>query len=261
MQLHNLKFSTDPNQVKCKTKLMAFLKKPRDLPNLSLCGNPLPWVNKIKHLGNTISNVMDGCQLDIKVKLAKYVDKSISLCQEFYFAHPKTKVKLNNIYNNHFTGSQLWKLGSRGLDKFEATYNRSVKIMFDLPWATHRYFVEPLTDTPHMSRTLAKRYLSFIDKVRNSKKESLRQLLQIVEYDARTTTGSNLRTIMTRAGCDTVDQLKAGRGDFEYHPVSEEEVWRINFLKELVEVKHGELSVAGMNMDELEQIMVYLCTT
>ena len=58
--------STDTNPDKCKTKLMAFLKKKRELPKLMLCGNPLPWVTKIKHLGNTISNVVDGCQLDIK---------------------------------------------------------------------------------------------------------------------------------------------------------------------------------------------------
>ena len=29
---HNLKFSTDPDPVKCKTKLMAFKSKPRNLP-------------------------------------------------------------------------------------------------------------------------------------------------------------------------------------------------------------------------------------
>ena len=39
---HNLKFSTDPDPRKCKTKCMAFLKKPRKLPNVYLCGNPLP---------------------------------------------------------------------------------------------------------------------------------------------------------------------------------------------------------------------------
>ena len=44
---HNLKFSTDPDPVKCKTKLMAFMKRPRQLPNLILCGVSLPWVNKI----------------------------------------------------------------------------------------------------------------------------------------------------------------------------------------------------------------------
>ena len=82
---HNLKFSTDPNPTKCKTKLMAFLKKPRELPGLMLCGNPLPWVDKLKHLGNTISNKMDGNQLDIKVKAGMYIDKNNYIAQQFYF--------------------------------------------------------------------------------------------------------------------------------------------------------------------------------
>ena len=47
---HNLSFSTDPNPNKSKTKCMAFLLKKRNLANLSLCGNKLPWVNVGKHL-------------------------------------------------------------------------------------------------------------------------------------------------------------------------------------------------------------------
>ena len=39
---HNLKFSTDPNPIKCKTKTMAFLRKPCPLHSLLLCDNPLP---------------------------------------------------------------------------------------------------------------------------------------------------------------------------------------------------------------------------
>ena len=92
---------------------MTFLKKPRDLPKLLLFGNLLPWVNKVIHLGYTISNVMDGCQMDIKTKAARYVDKCSSLDQEFHFAHPEMRIKIQNIYNNHFTGSQLWKLNSK----------------------------------------------------------------------------------------------------------------------------------------------------
>ena len=33
---HNLKFSTDPNPVKCKTKCLAFLKAERKLPDIVL---------------------------------------------------------------------------------------------------------------------------------------------------------------------------------------------------------------------------------
>ena len=79
--------------------------------------------------------------------------------------HPQTKVTINNIYNNgHFTGSQLWKIGSKEYGKVETTFNRSVKIMYDLPWATHRYLIEPLVGSQHVSRILARRYLSFVEK-------------------------------------------------------------------------------------------------
>ena len=161
---HNLKFSTDPNPVKCKTKLMAFMKKQRELPRLLLCGNLLPWVDRVKHLGNHISNVIDGNQMDTKIKAAKYIDKNNSLIQEFHFAHPCSKLKINDIYNSHFTGCQLWYLGSKEVEKLESTYNRSVKIMMDLPWATHKNMIEPMSESPHVSSILAKRYLSVLHK-------------------------------------------------------------------------------------------------
>ena len=41
MNEHSLKFSTDKDPNKSKTKCMAYLKRPRHLPNLILCGNPL----------------------------------------------------------------------------------------------------------------------------------------------------------------------------------------------------------------------------
>ena len=46
---HNLKFSTDLNPKKCKTKCMAFLIRQRELPSMMLCGNPLPWVDRMLH--------------------------------------------------------------------------------------------------------------------------------------------------------------------------------------------------------------------
>ena len=65
---HNLRFSTDPNPNKCKTKCMAFLNKARDLPSMFLCGNPLPWVTSLKHLGSTVTNKLDGCQQEYETE-------------------------------------------------------------------------------------------------------------------------------------------------------------------------------------------------
>ena len=83
---HKLRFSTDTNPTKCKTKTMAFLKTPRILPNLTLCGNPIPWTEKCKHLGTTLTNTIDGCEDDIRIKNAMYVEKN-----------PTTKLAVNKI--------------------------------------------------------------------------------------------------------------------------------------------------------------------
>ena len=101
---HNLKFSTDPNPKKSKTKCLAFLFKNRDLPKLNLGQDKLPWVSNVKHLGNTIENNLNGQRKDMSIKRARFIDKNNELLQEFYFAHPETLVKINNIYNSHFTG-------------------------------------------------------------------------------------------------------------------------------------------------------------
>ena len=63
--------------------------------------------------------------------------------QEFMFANPSSKIALNSIYNCHFTGCQLWDMFSPGAKKFP--YNRSSKVMAGLPYATHRYLIEPLS--------------------------------------------------------------------------------------------------------------------
>ena len=257
---HNLKFSTDPDPNKCKTKLMAFLKHPRILPSLSLCGIPLPWVNKLKHLGNTVANVVDGCQLDQKINNAKYIEKNNTLCQELHFAHPQSLFKVNTIYNSHYTGSQLWDLGGREMEKMEATYNRSVKIMYNLPWATHRNLIEPLTGVPHMKRILVWRYQGFIRKLQNSKKKALRNLLNLVKNDVRTTTGSNLRKIMLLSGKNTIKEVLDSRLDFEYHKLEEEEVWKESMLKEIIDIQNEENTMEALDNDELTDILEYLCT-
>ena len=65
---HNLKFSTDPNPNKSKTKCMAYQQKERELRNLKLCGNSLPWVRHGKHLGTRIDAANDILAKDIVEK-------------------------------------------------------------------------------------------------------------------------------------------------------------------------------------------------
>ena len=135
---HNLKFSTDENPSKCKTKCTVFSYGNPEVSDMRLCGNILPWVSEFKHLGNTISNVGGLTDQDIVIKRAQFISKNIEIRQEFYFASARTKFLLNQIYNTHFTGSPLWDLFGNHAKRLEGSYNLAVKNMFNklrLSWA------------------------------------------------------------------------------------------------------------------------------
>ena len=107
------------------------------------------------------------------------------------------------------------------MEKLESTYNKSVKMMFDLPWATHRYLVEPLTGKPRVSSLLVKRYLSFISKIDLSPKTPLKTLMEIAKQDVRSMTGANLRRIMLQSGRSSIDDMK--NVEIQCHIVPESE--------------------------------------
>ena len=122
-----------------------------------LCGNPLPWVDSLKHLGNTVVNIGDFARQDVKVKRENYVTTNVELNKEFYFSRPDTKFNINQIYNSHYTGSPLWNLFSPEVMQLEGSYNKSIKLIFDVPFDTHRNLIEPISGTTHVKIVLQKR--------------------------------------------------------------------------------------------------------
>lgn len=162
---HQLHYSTDPNPNKSKTKCMKFMKKDRFVKPVELCGNPLPWVNAIKHLGHTIENKIDGLKSDMKIKRANLINKNNELIQEFSYHHPKTLFKLNWIYKSHFTGCQLWNLFCREVEMIEKTWNTSVRLILDVPRNTHTRFIEPISECSHIKNILISRFLRFIKSI------------------------------------------------------------------------------------------------
>ena len=259
---HNLKFSTDPQPKKCKTKCIAFLKRQRDLPNLKLCGNNLPWVSSGKHLGNTIENKMDGMKLDLKQKRCRYITKNNDILQEFVSSHPDSLLKVNQIYNTDFTGSPLWKLFCEDSTRMESSWNKSVKLMMDLPLPTHRRLIEPLSGYPHISTVLMKRFLGFLSQIENSRKLIPKLLLNLVKFDVRSTTGHNLRKIMLDTNRTSVESVKSSDiNSVKYHPLNEDEQWKVNLVHELNGLKYGKLELDNFSDEEIEEMISFACTS
>ena len=229
---------------------------PRPVPKMKLCGNSLPWVKEILHLGNTITNDLNCIEQDMRRKNARYVSKNIEINQEFYFAAPETKMTVNDVYNKSWYGSVTWDLFCPMAVKIESTWNRSIKIMLDLPYSTHRGLIEPLSGRKHLKRVLIRRFLQFIASITVSSKPVLKTILAATKFDTRATTGKNLREIMILANKHCIDDISLEDSDsFNYFPRPPEAEWKTELLTFMLEER--ELG----NLDDGDkQFMEFLCS-
>ena len=72
-------FSTDKeNPEKSKTMCIAFMCKDKDkLTTIRLNGDPLPWKDKVNHLGTTLTSTCSSAS-DVMEKRAKFISKVYS---------------------------------------------------------------------------------------------------------------------------------------------------------------------------------------
>ena len=238
---------------------MVFQRKERILRKLKLNGEDLPWVKSVKHLGSTIMNDVN-CRMrqDLIEKRAMYVSRNNELSQEFFFAHPKTKILINSIYNTSFYSSPLWDIYSKDYSKLEKSWNVSQRIMLDLPRTSHRYFLEPLSKTMHVKKSLTKRFINFIGKLETSRKTVIRQILHEIRHDCRSTTGHNIRKLLLENNA-----LQLRNIDYEvipYKRVPKGSDWKIGMVEELIEIKSGNLELAKFTMDEVGYLCRSICS-
>ena len=200
---------------------------------------------------------------DIKVKRANYIQKNNDIMQEFYFAHPSTKFHLNMVYNSHFSGSSLWDLFGREVEMLENTWNLSMRIMYDLPVETHRYFVEAVSEKPHAKMIMIKNFLRFCELVVKSGKEALNNVFQTVSRNVQSQTGRNLRKIMLLMKKANISELKSSevKESLKYKAVPDNQVWRIPIVKELIEVKAGNAVIEGFTNEEILEMLEHVCVS
>ena len=261
MNANNLKFSTHPLPTKCKTKCIAFMKKVQLLCPINLNGDDLPWVSETKHLGTKVLNIVKGMNGDMMEKRAIYINKNNELRQEFWFAHPKTIIKTNNIFNSSLYGSVLWDLFGKEALRLEKTWNISLRLMLGLHRETHRYFLEPVSGTRHIMFNLYKRFLTFVQNIMKHKKQPSRILCNVVLADVRSTTGSNFRRLMLRYEAGTFEELvQQMKMSWEYKQVENNDQWKIKAVSDLIEAGLDSSTLPNFTRREINELRDYIST-
>ena len=184
------------------------------------------------------------------------------MVDEFKFCHPDTQFHLNEIYNSSFYGSAIWDLFCRESEMLENTWNTSFRIMYNLPYATHRYFVQSVSTKMHIKNILLRRFLGFLNQIVRSQKKLPKLLLKTIKNDSRSTTGSNLRKLMLLLGKHTLEDIKVKDIDkVEYSVVEPANQWKVEMVKDLIVVRATRLHVDNFANYEFDEILEYLCTS
>ena len=136
------------------------------------------------------------------------------------------------------------------------SYNVGIRKFFGLPEGTHRFFIEKLTS--HMQSVLLKRFLKFIDKLKNCDKTSF--MFNLVKNDGRSVTGHNLRSIRDLVGKNTIDELCPCDADtIVYSETPPEQLWKVDFLHELINIKNDEYFLDYFKRREINAMIVNIC--
>ena len=267
-QKKNLKFGTNTNPEKSKTKCIAFCKKSLDMNNLrsvSLDGVPLPWVRSVKHLGNTLQSD-NSMKMDIAIKRGSFIGKTNSILQEFKSLKPSIMLKLVNSFATNLYGSSLWCLLSADCEKLYKAWNVMVRTVFGLDRTTHRRLIEPLSSSLHIKPALLSRYQKFCSTLATSPKFSIRYLTRITEGDNSTVMGKTLCYIAEECNVerDCVLHISPNyvKKSIKYCKLEDDENWKVEMGRELMESRdrHGSAVIPGFDQIELNEMLDYICT-
>ena len=141
---NNLKFSTDSNPAKSKTKCLYMVgSKVKNVvypAAIQLYGLDLPWVTHATHLGHELHQDCT-MNMDTRMKRADFISSSNDIRNMFNFALPGQILSAINVYSAHFYGAMLWDLFGDMAGQVYRSWNTCVKLVWDLPRSTHNYIL------------------------------------------------------------------------------------------------------------------------
>ena len=176
---------------------------------------------------------------DIKIKRAKFIDKSTEIRETFSFADPVQILQAVNIYCCDHYGSMSWDLQSKIANQYFNSWSTCVKLAWEVPRDTHSYFLDYLSgNLVAIKRDILGRYVGFYQSLLNSPSREVNILARIVFKDIRTTTARNLRFLEQETGGVTWPELPRkikGRLQERQPVVPREDQWRVQYLGKLLE--------------------------
>ena len=133
--------------------------------------------------------------------------------------------------------------------------------VYSLPWTTHRYLIQQISECAHPKTMLSTRFVRFLENISKSKKVCVRYLARLVKDDRRTLVGKTLSKLALELNCDRSAVSASLVKRLDYHPISDQEKWRVPLIMELIDARKRRLVIPGFNLDEIEDLLSEVATS
>ena len=137
-----------------------------------------------------------------------------------------------------------------------------MKMVWDLPYATHNRFLESMCDIPHLQSMLHGRYIGFIDNISSTKKTHLQMLFNLCKQDQSCNTGQNIQYLLTSFEVESLRALIMKKPFIKtkrVYPLKEDEEWRIKMIEEMCLTKLGFLET-NLEENDITIMLEIICT-
>ena len=99
--------------------------------------------------------------------------------------------------------------------------------------------IEPLSNTSHLKTKLTDRFLKFFHSISCNRKPIIKNLFFAQAFDLRSDFGCNIHDICCSAHVDNI--VHVNRGEVKYHPIPDNEKWRVDILNEILSILNHNL--------------------
>ena len=84
----------------------------------------------------------------------------------------------------------------------------------------------------------------------------------MIEFDTRSVTGGNINRILLLTQKSKVEDVTIEDiENIQYAEISDENIWRVNLIREITDEKFNQLEINGFSEDECEEILQYACVS
>ena len=227
---HGIVISTNSDIQKTKTKVITFGLKTQPA-NIMLDKKPLPCVNMWPHLGHLLC-ADESSVHDLEEKKRTLIGKIHSLRQELSDQDPAVYLKLIRTYLLRVYGGTRQDIFSDKAVQLWSTWHTTIKALFKLPPATHRFLLNHLMTFDHIKKLSSKRFIKFSVSIQNSSNPQMRLLHNVQSRDWRSTYGRNYMNILHEAQVTSLEMVEMV--NIVVNPVPPGEEWKINFLHDML---------------------------